>query len=504
MNREAPDRESGHPGDTISRNTIFAFATQMSTAFFTAILTVYLVRALGPEGFGTFALATGITGLVLRPSDLGTTQSAARFVAERHGDTEGIVGVLGMALRTRLLTAAAIALALFAFAGLISDAYNAPELAWPLRGVAVALFGQSILRFVVVIMVALRRISRSFTLVLSESAMEAGATVGLVLLGGGATGAAFGRAVGYVFGGLLGVLLLARLLGRSPLFRTGPSPVSRREFVTYAGAMFIVVGAFTAFTQIDVLLIGAILSTSAVAFFSAPLRLIGFLAYPAQAAAQGVAPRLARRGTDGPPNLIALERAIRYVVILQAALVAFVTVWADPVVRLVLGSKFAESGPALRALAPYVFLVGFGPVLTSALNYVGEGRRRIPIAVGALALNAAIDLVLIPKIGILGAAVGTDVAYGLYAGAHLWLCHRLLGLSLKPIAATTTRALLAAGAMAAVLALAGTGSLSALQWLAGLAGGGAAFTAVLLLTGEVSPGELRSLPGFPLRAIRSR
>jgi O-antigen/teichoic acid export membrane protein len=483
---------------------MFAFASQMATAFFTAVLTVYLVRALGPSGFGTFALALGITGLVLRPSDLGTTQSAARFVAERHGDTEGIVGVLGMALRTRLLTAAAIAVTLFAFAGLISNAYNAPELAWPLRGVAVALFGQSVMRFVVVTIVALRRTSQSFTLVLSESALECSATIVLVLIGGGATGAAFGRAVGYAFGGVLGVLLLGRLLGRSPLFGTGTSPVTRREFMSYSGAMFIVVGAFTAFTQVDVLLIGAILSTSAVGLFSAPLRLIGFLAYPAQAVSQGVTPRLARRRIDRPPNLIALERAIRYIVILQAALVAIVTVWADPIVRLALGSKFSESAPALRALAPYVFLTGFGPVLTSALNFMGEGRRRIPIAIGTLGVNAAIDVVLIPEIGILGAAVGTDVGYGLYAGAHLWLCHRLLGLPLKPIAASTARALLAAGAMAAFLALAGTGSLSPLECLAGLAAGGAAFGAVLLVTREVSPGELRSLPGFPLRALRSR
>ena len=68
MNRKAPDREAAHPGDTISRNTIFAFASQMTTAFFTAVLTVYLVRALGPSGFGTFALALGtgetIAGLV--------------------------------------------------------------------------------------------------------------------------------------------------------------------------------------------------------------------------------------------------------------------------------------------------------------------------------------------------------------------------------------------------------------------------------------------------------
>ena len=41
MNRDAPNSESSHRGDTIGRNAIFAFATQMSTAAFTAALTLY-------------------------------------------------------------------------------------------------------------------------------------------------------------------------------------------------------------------------------------------------------------------------------------------------------------------------------------------------------------------------------------------------------------------------------------------------------------------------------
>jgi O-antigen/teichoic acid export membrane protein len=502
MNREPSNGASSDSGDTISRNTVFAMATQLSTAFFTAILTIYLVRALGPSGFGTFALALGITGLLTRPSDLGTTQSAARFVAERHGDTEGIAGVLGMALRTRLVTATAIALIVFALAGPISNAYSAPELAWPLRGAAIALFGQSVFRFFAVIFVALRRTSRGFTLVLSESAMEFTASIVLVLIGGGATGAAFGRAVGYLFGTLLGLVLLGRLLGRSPLFGTGPSPVSRREFVRYAGAMLVVQGAWGAFSQIDILLIGTLLSSQAVGIFSAPVRLIAFLGYPGLALAQGVGPRLAHHPRERL-QVAALERAVRYIVMAQAAVLPFVTVWAAPITALALGSTFSDSAGVLRALSPYVFLTGLSPVLVTPLNYMGEARRRIPISIGALLVNAAIDLILIPEIGILGAAVGSDVAYGLYAAANLWLCHSLLDLPLGPLMATAARSLLAAGAMATVLALFGTESLSVFEWLGGAAAGGIAFIAVLLLTRELSLREILSAVRLPARALRS-
>ena len=501
MNRDARLSESSHQGDTIGRNTVFAFAAQMSTAAFTAVLTIFLTRQLGPAGFGTLALAISVTGVVLRPAAGGTSQAAARFIAERHGDTRAIAGVLGMALRTRVATAAAIAVALFALSGPIADLYNAPELTWPLRGAAIAFFGQSLMLFSRGTFTALRRTSQTFGLVISESAVEFTASVALVLVAGGATSAAFGRAIGYVFGALFGVVLLGRLLGRSPLFNTGRSPVRRREFMNYAGAMLIVSGAGSLFSYLDTLLIGAFLTTAAVGVYNAPLRLMALAGYPALALAQGVAPRMARH-PDDPPKVAALERAIGYILILQAAAVAFLLLWADPIVRLTLGSEFSESAEVIRALTPYVLLSSVTSLLSAPLNYAGEGRRRIPITIAAVLLNGAVDVVLIPEMGVLGAAVGTNIAYTLYAGSHLWLCHRLLGLPLKPLAATAGRALIAAGAMAAVLALVGTEGLSALEWLVGLPVACAAFVGTLLATRELSPGEIRTIVRLPLRALR--
>ncbi len=502
MSGQAADPAPPAVGDRISRNAVFAFGTQMGTAAFTAALTVFLSRRLGPANFGVLALALSVTGLILRPSAGGTSQAAARFVAERHGDTAKIVGVLGMALRTRLLTAAGTAVALFVLAGPISHLYNAPEMAWPLRGAAIALFGQSLVTFLSGIFVALRRASGGFVLVVSESAVEFTASVTLVLLGGGVTGAAFGRAVGYVFGALLGIVILGRFLGRSPLFGTGESPVGRREFVNYAGVMLIVSTASAAFAQMDALLLGAFLSTAAVGIYTAPLRLIGFLSYPGASLAQGVAPRMARH-PDDPPSVGALARGLGYMMIVQAGLVAFLLPWAEPLVRLVLGTKFLESAEVIRALTPYVLLAGLAPMVISPLNYAGEGRRRIPIAIATVAVGGAIDVILIPRIGILGAAVGSDVAYTLYVGGHLWLLNRVLGLSLRPLAATAARSLGAGAAMAAVLVLVGTGKLSALEWIVGLVGGSVAFLAVLLATKELTVPEIRFLSSLPARALRS-
>jgi O-antigen/teichoic acid export membrane protein len=105
-------------------------------------------------------------------------------------------------------------------------------------------------------------------------------------------------------------------------------------------------------------------------------------------------------------------------------------------------------------------------------------------------LNLGIDVVLIPRVGIVGGAIGTDVAYALYVPAHLWICKRLLGLELRPVALAFVRSALAAGTMAAVLALFGTDSLSPLDWIGGLIAGPLAFGLVLVVTREISREEL--------------
>src|SRR3989442_8915895 len=82
---EAP-RETAEASDSIGRNTAFGAATQMTTAAFTAALTLYLVRALGPGDYGVFALSVSIGTLLMLASDFGLTGPGGRHNPELRGD----------------------------------------------------------------------------------------------------------------------------------------------------------------------------------------------------------------------------------------------------------------------------------------------------------------------------------------------------------------------------------------------------------------------------------
>lgn len=491
MNRPAGSGapESVGLGDTVARGSALAFASQIVGGVCTTAIVLFLTRKLGPGAYGVYALALSIAALFLLASDFGISASLPRFIAENRRDLSTVAELLADAIRLKLLGALIFGGGIAALAGVIAGAYGEPSLIWPLRFAALVMVGQGFLFLLSGVFGALRRQGLLLAMNTTESLTELGATVALVLLAGGATAAAAGCAIGYTLGTAAGLVLAARVLGRK-MFGRGLVPRRHaRRIAGYAAPLFIVDGAVTAFAQVDSLLIGAFLTSSAVGFWQAPLRLIVLLGYPGLALTSAVVPRLAR-SADHQPETRTFAGAIRGLMILMAAACAVTTVWASPIVRLALGPSFGMSADVLRALAPYIFLSGIGSLVSGGMNIAGLARRRIPIAIATVLVNLGLDLVLIPRIGILGGAVGTDIAYLIYVPAHFLYCRQTLELPLRPIAITLTRALLAAVAMGLVLLAFGYHRLTIADALLGSIAGVATFAAVLLATREVSPAEL--------------
>jgi O-antigen/teichoic acid export membrane protein len=488
--------DRGHPQpESIRRNTAFALAVQLTSAVFTATLALFLVRKLSPDGYGIFALAVAVGAVATIPSDLGISASAARFIAEHRDDPSAVGVVLAQALRLKLAISASVSIALVACAGLIASAYGEPDLVWPLRAVGVAVFGQSLMLLFGAAFIAQARTSRNLRLVFGESAVEFSATVTLVLLGTGATGAAFGRAAGYAFGAFLGTVMMLRLLASARTAAPSARVPRTRTMAGYAANLAVVDWVYTSLHYLDAIVLGALLNAAAVGVFQAPFRLIAFLNYAGAALSTGVAPRMAR-GEGRRPNVAAFSSALRMLILIQVALFVVLLVWADPIVALLFGSDFEESGSVLRLLAPYVLFSGLAPFVSVSANYLGVARRRIPIAVAALVVNAVLDFTLIPTIGVEGAAIATSVGFAIYVPAHIHLCAKEIQLPLQPIAVTFGRALLAGAVLGGVLLALESPSLSLWAWLTGLVVGPAAYVAVLTVTRELNRDDLGHARAF--------
>src|SRR5205823_1418055 len=159
---------------------------------------------LGARQYGLFALTVGASSIAIALSDLGISNSTARFVAERRErDSHELGALITDALKLKVVATGLLCAVFAAAASLIAQGYGNHELVWPLRAIAIATFGQSTYAMLLGISTALGRSAANVRLVAAESVLEVLASVALVLAGMGATGAALGRAVGFVIGGII-------------------------------------------------------------------------------------------------------------------------------------------------------------------------------------------------------------------------------------------------------------------------------------------------------------
>ncbi len=89
--------------------------------------------------------------------------------------------------------------------------------------------------------------------------------------------------------------------------------------------------------------------------------------------------------------------------------------------------KYQEAYLPLLCMLPGLVVAGFGSVFNTRL--AGQGYPAITLWAPALALgfNVALNLALIPALGLAGAALSTSLAYGLWGGLTAHHCLRQLG-----------------------------------------------------------------------------
>jgi O-antigen/teichoic acid export membrane protein len=459
-----PAPTAAPPGGGASRTAdaaVAALASLLGSAILTAGLTLALIRLLSKHEYGMFALGVGVIQVVVLASDLGVTLSTSRRLAASAQDVRrGRIAASGLLVRTAgvVVVCGAVVVA----APLLAEALAGRELAPVLRVAALAAAGQALLQFGRVCLVALGAARAMLVAILLEGALEVVASIALVLATTTAVAAMAGRAVAFALGALLATWLLVRAVGG--LGR----PASDEAWAIGRRGLPLAVADLTwvLFLQIDVLLIGALLTTADVASFEAPLRALAFGGYVGYALGLAIGPRLAADATR-----LEAARHLRFGLRLAAVAQGLVAIgWVlvvAPAAPLLFGGDYRSSAAVMHALAPYLYLSGMLPLLSLALVYTGRGNARAAIYAGALALNAILDLLLLRRLGVMGAAIGSNVALTLLLVLHVRALRDLPGLGVGQLA----RPIVVCGLVAAACAVPGL--------LVGLLGDGAQAVALV-------------------------
>jgi O-antigen/teichoic acid export membrane protein len=124
-------------------------------------------------------------------------------------------------------------------------------------------------------------------------------------------------------------------------------------------------------------------------------------------------------------------RAIRHTVLWSLAAALLLAALARPLVGLLYGPAFGAAVPALWVLLAGVVALAPGKLAVSHLAAVGKAQYVSYMALAGLGLTVALDLLLIPRFGIIGAASASAAAYACSSIASLWWMRRETGIGLR-------------------------------------------------------------------------
>lgn len=234
-----------------------------------------------------------------------------------------------------------------------------------------------------------------------------------------------------------------------------------RDYWTFALPIFVTTTAGIIATHIDGAALGLFLGKAEAGIWGAvrriPLVLLGIGTAVAVILFPSISAMAARGDRDAIKN--AMDGALRYLSMLLLPIVAFILLFAEPVIRISMRDEFVEGATTLRILSVYVLISTFAFAHGTLLLGLGQPRAAARLGILNAALVVFLDLVLIPYdirtlgirlagLGLEGAALGTLIAAIVYYAGLRYTNFRYAGYRER---AHVFRHLAGAAAMSAAL-----------------------------------------------------
>ncbi|MBC7227217.1 MAG: flippase [Thermoflexales bacterium] len=473
---------------TIARNSLFSLLGQITVKALSVVFAIFVVRRLGDTGYGLYTTALAYVGMFAILSDLGLAPYMVREVAK---DSERTPALFANAVLLRLMLSAGT---LVVIVGSALALKRSPELVLGTALAACTLFIYAVEGPMESLFIARERLD-------FLSLMNVTQQMGFVVLG---TMALVG---GLGFVGLLvaslGSLMLATAIGWRLLQRTGGAPwrPQPRLWLTLlrAALPFGVIGFSLGLSyKVDTVLLQYFYGDAVTGWYNAAYNLIFLLMMVSHAVNLALYPALCRQHAADPKRMPALyTQALKYLFVIAIPIAVGTTVLAKPLIHLLYTDQFAPSVLPLQILI-WVLPLMFLTELLGNVTIIHDQEKKVARALlVSTAVNVALNLVLIPRWGLLAASAVTVLTEMILAGQYLWLLRREL--ATVDFRAVFFKPGLAAGLMGVAVFLA-----RGMNFFLVVPLGAAIYLGLLTLTGSVGRQEAVLLGDLVRRRAGSR
>ncbi|MFQ5705381.1 MAG: oligosaccharide flippase family protein [Gemmatimonadales bacterium] len=393
-------------------------------------------RAYGPAALGYYFLAWNVVDIASKFGLWGVDRSLIRDIARYNVDESDhtkstLFGILRFNLSIAVgLSLVTTAVLLYASRAIAQGIFHDLQMLAPLRLLAAAL------PFVVLTQ-ALIATTKALRFVRYEVLVRQGieplvlllVMVALIPFSWGAVG----LVLAHVFASMIGTLAAAtvaltkfRFVGWHPRSLAAAIKRDTLRFTSPLAAMDVL---NLTVARVDIMLVGALLNAAAAGSYGIAIEIISLIKRIRQGFEPVFSPIVAELHYGEQESRLRRNYVIVTRWLLAGTLPTVIAIGLFPTQLLSLFNDEAKvAAGALMVLALGHGLLAVFSASETLLVMTGKSWLNTFLAASSLTLSAAVGILLIPKLGIVGGALGTLVGYAFVSGARVLQGHRLMGL----------------------------------------------------------------------------
>lgn len=389
---------------------------------------IVLSRSLGLHGYGQYVVALGWVMVLTLPARLGFDYSALRYVTVYldRGDKSGLHGFLRVSLWAVAIASFVVGAAMFLVGTAAGRSIDRPSLlAAATLVLPLALLG--------VLSVAMRIAKRIFASQFYDQVLRPGLLlvllVGWALLDRERTPASAMMLT--TLAALVALVALAVHFRRTfaESWAARPSYAEWRGWFALSIPLLGIALSQEALNQLEIILLGSLSDARAAGLFAAASRLTSLTAFALAAFGIISGPMIAsayHRSDFG--ELHQITKLTTRLALGFSALVGIVFMIGGRFLLGLFGPEFTAAYPALLILLLGGLVNASTGVVAYLMTLTGRERPALAIFVAALGLSLVLNLLLIPRLGVVGAAIASTCALSFWNVAMVFYVRRSIGI----------------------------------------------------------------------------
>jgi O-antigen/teichoic acid export membrane protein len=394
---------------SLLRSILSIFSGRVAGILISLAFTPILVRIISQADYGLYASVLAGFSIVTLLSKGGLFDATRKFVAENNDNNAAVSSVISTALVISILYGilATVILVVIIQIGLIPSRYV--PFVWIL---VTALFFTNIFTTVRGAFYGFQRESVGEVLNIFRRLLYAILALTLAYVGYDVVGVFTGYVVSFITIGLIGVVVLFKHSSFS-ISGTEDRHTYARDIAQYGGFQLIGGLSATLLYKADIILVETFRGGISTALYQSaivPAEMIWFVPSVIQLAfLQRSASLWAEDNIEEINRNIRL--GIKYSILSLTLFGGGLFVLSEPFLAVYFGSEYTSAAFTLKLLIFGTFFLGISRSVVPVLQATGFVRESEFVTFGGLLINVVLNVLLIPRYGILGAGIGTTISY---------------------------------------------------------------------------------------------